>query len=80
MDFVVWLSTPDGIAKYAVEIKPKAECRMPKPPKRKSLNESYIRRLQTWQINQEKWKCARAWCEAHGFRFLILTEDELCKR
>ena len=80
VDFVVWISTPEGIRKYAVEIKPKAECQMPKPPKRKSLNEAYIKRLQTWEVNQAKWKCAKAWCEANGFQFLILTENELCKK
>lgn len=80
VDFVVWMSTPNGVQKYAVEIKPKAECVPPKPPKRKSLNESYIKRLETYEVNQAKWKHARAWCEAHGFKFIVLTENELCKK
>ena len=80
VDFIVWLATPDGIQKYAVEIKPKAECIPPKPPKRKSLNEAYLRRLQTDEDNQAKGKHAEAWCKSHGFRFIILTENELCKK
>ncbi len=80
VDFVVWLSTKDGIKKLAVEVKPKAECRMPKPPKRKSLNEAYLKRLETYAVNQAKWTYARAWCKANGFTFVILTEDELCKK
>lgn len=80
VDFVVWMSTPNGIQKYAVEIKPKSECVPPKPPKKKSMNESYIRRLQTYEVNQAKWKHAQAWCEAHDFKFIVLTENELCKK
>jgi len=82
VDFAIWMQTPDGIRKYAVEIKPKAECRMPKPPKGRSrkLTESYAKKLQTWEVNQAKWKYAKAWCEANGFKFIVLTEAELLKK
>lgn len=79
VDFVVWALTRNGVQKYAVEIKPKAECRPPKPPRKRSLYESYRKRVETYEVNQAKWKYAKAWCEANGFKFLILTENELNK-
>lgn len=79
VDYVVWTMTPDGLKKFLVEIKPSAECSMPKPPKRRSLYESYRRKLETFAVNREKWKYAREWCRQHGYGFLILTENELNK-
>lgn len=80
VDFVIWTATDKGIKKYAVEIKPKAECRPPKPPRKRSLYESYRKKVETYEVNQAKWTYAREWCRNHGFQFIILTEDELNRR
>ena len=78
-DYIVWFRTPNGTMKCVVEIKPSAECRPPKPPKRGN-GRAYLERCRTFEINQQKWKYARAWCRQHGYGFIILTEKELEKQ
>jgi hypothetical protein len=31
----------------------------------------------TWGVNQSKWRQATEFCDAQGWKFLILTEKEL---
>lgn len=65
--------------KFIVEIKSKGETVPPKPPKRKTEKAmiNYQRALQTYAVNQAKWKAARQFAESKGMQFVILTEDEL---
>ena len=32
---------------------------------------------QMYVVNQAKWKAAEKWCKKKGYKFLILTEDQL---
>jgi hypothetical protein len=76
VDFVVQCKTKSGdIKTYAVEIKPKVQCEPPKTPKRQT--KSFLESVQTYAVNQAKWKAAEAWCSKNKMEFLILTEYEL---
>lgn len=65
--------------KFIVEIKSKGETIPPKPPRNKTQKAmvNYQRALQTYAVNQAKWKAAEEFAKANKLRFIILTEDEL---
>lgn len=75
MDFYVKKKTDKGIVEFLVEIKPKKQTVPPvvqnKPTKR------YIKEVQTWGVNDAKWKAAEKFAKSRGWDFLILTEDHL---
>ena len=55
-DFYVRVKTPTGTKKWIVEVKPKAQCKPPRLPKRKT--KKYLNEVRTWAINDAKWKNA----------------------
>jgi hypothetical protein len=65
--------------KFIVEIKSKGETVLPKPPNRKTQKSilNYQRALQTYAINEAKWKAAKEFAKINQMQFIILTEDEL---
>ncbi len=65
--------------KFIVEIKSKGETVPPKQPKNKTQKAllNYQRALQTYAVNEAKWKAAGEFAKEQGMRFIILTEDEL---
>ena len=65
--------------KFIVEIKSKGETVPPRPPKNKTQKAllNYQRALQTYAVNEAKWKAANKFAEDQGMKFIILTEDEL---
>ena len=65
--------------KFLVEIKSKGETKPPRKPSKKTqkaLN-NYQRALQTYAVNQAKWKAAEQFAAKNKMKFIILTEDEL---
>tara|TARA_B100000927_G_scaffold288897_1_gene284409 strand:+ start:1375 stop:1806 length:432 start_codon:yes stop_codon:yes gene_type:complete len=74
-DFYVKVKTPRGLKKWIVEVKPKAQTRPPKTPKRKTSR--YITEVRTYAINDAKWKNATEYCKDRDMEFIIITEDEL---
>ena len=76
-DFYMKVKQTNGTyKKFIIEVKPKAQCKEPnKPPKRKTRK--WYKEVQTWGINQAKWKSATDYCENRGMEFKILTEDHL---
>lgn len=75
-DFVMQYKTSTGEIKNAIlEVKPHAQCEMPKQPKRQ--NKRYLNEVTTYAVNQAKWEAARQWCEKKGWKFVVLTEYEL---
>jgi len=76
-DFYIKIKQGDGTyKKFIIEVKPKAQCKEPiKTPKRKTRK--WYKEVQTWGINQAKWKSAIDYCENRGMEFKILTEDHL---
>ena len=76
-DFYMKVKQGNGTQKkFIIEVKPKAQCKEPvKTPKRKTRR--WYKEVQTWGINQAKWKSAIDYCENRGMEFKILTEDHL---
>ena len=76
-DFYMKVKQGNGTyKKFIIEVKPKAQCKEPiKTPKRKTRR--WYKEVQTWGINQAKWKSAIDYCENRGMEFKILTEDHL---
>ena len=74
-DFYVKVKTPTGTKKWVIEVKPKAQCKKPRIPKRKTKR--YVTEVQTWVTNEAKWKNAIEFCKDKGMEFKILTEVEL---
>jgi hypothetical protein len=54
---------------WLVEIKPSSQIKKPSSKKWKQL--------QTWMVNQEKWKAAQKFCEEKKWKFVIITEKNL---
>ena len=75
-DFYVKVKTKQNtIKKWVVEVKPKAQTRPPRTPKRKT--KKYITEVRNYAINDAKWKNAIEFCKDRNMEFIIITEDEL---
>ncbi len=58
-----------------IEIKPKNQTVPPVQGKKK--NKTYINEVNTYAVNQSKWKSIQEWCDDHLIKFRIITESEL---
>ena len=75
-DFYVKVKTKQNtIKKWVVEVKPKAQTRPPRTPRRKT--KKYITEVRNYAINDAKWKNAIEFCKDRNMEFIIITEDEL---
>ena len=75
-DFYMKVKQSDGSKKkFIIEVKPKAQCKPPREPKRKT--KKYLNEVRTWVINEAKWKNAVEYCKDRNMEFMILTEREL---
>lgn len=59
--------------KKLVEIKPRAQRMEPKNRTSKSFRSA----VETYVVNQAKWKAAEAWAKARGIEFVVLDEYDL---
>ena len=76
VDFYVEAIGRDGRTKnILIEVKPAAQTREPKKPKRNTKR--YLTEVMTYGINQAKWKAAEDYCKDKGWEFKILTEKEI---
>src|SRR5690554_585542 len=78
MDFLIITedkSSPNGKKITLIEVKPKAQTVPPKSQGKKKSR--YLQEAVTWEVNQAKWKYAKAYCEKKGWSFLIMTEDHI---
>ena len=66
---------------FLIEVKPHTQSRPPKKLVVENLNlkkkRRYIKSVQTWLVNEAKWKAATKVCEKKGWSFQILTEKQL---
>lgn len=77
VDLVCEMRRKDAtIEKFLIEVKPDKQTRPPiisnKKAKKTVMYENY-----QWAVNTAKWKAAKKWCDAKGYRFLIFTEKHL---
>lgn len=79
VDFYVEARTPNGgVKKILIEVKPEAQTKPPKQPKRKTKR--YISEVMTYGVNEAKWKAAQEYCREKGWEFQIITETDLFKK
>lgn len=64
-----------------IEVKPKAQTVPPDKSKSKTptgqISKRFINEVKTWGINQAKWEAAEEYCKDRGWKFQIMTEDNL---
>ncbi len=78
VDFIVETRNKKGFREVVlIEVKPKAQCK--EPQKKKKTQRRYLREVARWGVNSAKWKAAEEFAENKGWKFKILTEDELLK-
>lgn len=76
VDFYVMVKDSQGIiSKYLIEIKPKRQTTPPPKPQRQS--KKYLYETLEYVKNQAKWESATEFCLDRGWKFMILTEDQL---
>ena len=74
-DFIAEIKSSNGdIKTYIIEVKPKKQTI---PPKKKKKTRSYIKECLTYSVNEAKWESAIAYCKNNGWKFIILTEDDI---
>ncbi len=74
-DFLYVIQTNKGIETRLCEVKPKAQTKPPKTPKRKT--QKYLKEIATYSVNSAKWLAAQQYCAKMGYIFEIITEKEL---
>lgn len=76
VDFFIKIKDREGnIQKYLIEIKPKRFTQPPPIPKKKT--KKFIQEVFQFGVNEAKWKAAENFCLDRGWKFLVLTEDDL---
>ena len=64
-----------------IEVKPQVQTKPPKKLLVENLTSKkkrrYVRAVQTWLVNEAKWKAAQKVCEVEGWRFQLMTEKQL---
>lgn len=65
--------------KFIVEVKSYGETIPPRKPSKKTKKSlaNYQKSLETFHINQAKWKAATKFAQMNGMKFIILTEKQL---
>lgn len=75
-DFYVKMRNTKGeIEELLIEVKPLKQCSPPKPQARKTRK--FLTEVQTWGVNEAKWRAANSYCIARGWKFKIMTEKEI---
>lgn len=80
VDNTVVIREGDEISKYLIEIKPEKQTKPPIVKNCRKKQSTILYEKYTYAINQSKWEAARKWCKKKGYKFLIITENELFTR
>lgn len=83
-DLIVKRKAKDGsINTFMIEIKPHGQTLQPDPSKKGATTKTgkasrrFLTEMMTYEVNQAKWRAARAFCHSKGWHFLVMTEYEL---
>lgn len=65
-----------------IEIKPKNQTKQPDPKNKNKtptgrVSRRYLKEVKTFAINKAKWDAAERYCKERGWRFVIMTEDDI---
>lgn len=75
-DFLINIKNKEGKTETVmIEVKPKSQTKEPKRPSK--VTKKYINEIFTYGVNQNKWKAAEEFCADRGWRFMIMTEEEI---
>jgi len=75
-DFFVRVKNRIGVSEAMIlEVKPKSQS-IP-PQKRSKITRRYINEVMTWGVNEAKWEAANNYCKERGWKFRVITEDDL---
>lgn len=76
LDFIVQFKRQDGtIETMLIEVKPKKQTMPPKKPAR--VTRRFLNEVKTWGVNDAKWKATRQYVAERGWKFHIMTEQEI---
>lgn len=81
-DFFVEQINKNGIKeKVLIEVKPKHQTMAPnvsnKLTPKGMISKKYLNEVMTYGVNQAKWTSAREMCKDRGWRFTIMTEEDI---
>jgi len=76
-DFLFEIKKGNVVETLVVEIKPSKQTKEPK--RGEKSNRTYLTEVAQYQINRSKWESAKRFCDNNGWKFVILTENELFK-
>lgn len=76
-DFGVTINRDGILEQYIVEVKPKAQTLPPKKKANSRPSKAYIRQVETYMVNSAKFEAAQRYCDKKGYKFMILTEENL---
>lgn len=73
--YVESIGSSGTMTKLIVEVKPKKQTIPPVigNKRKKTINIE----MTQWLINKAKWESAQKYCQNHGMKFMILTEDDI---
>lgn len=79
VDLIIKIKTNSGVKTYLIEIKPESQVARPVQPKRKTQKSqlNYMNEIDTFIVNQQKWKAATEYARQRGWEFTILSEKHL---
>lgn len=76
LDFIVQIKKQDGtVETMLIEVKPKQQTTPPKKPSR--MTRRYINEVRTWGVNSAKWSATNEYVAKRGWKFIIMTEQEI---
>lgn len=76
-DFVIKVRKKDASIKVImIEVKPKYQTVKPNVTNRKS-KKTVLNENRTYAVNTAKWNAAKSFCKQRGWKFVIMTEDEI---
>jgi hypothetical protein len=76
-DFLFEIKKGTTVETLVVEIKPKKQTK--EPTRGEKSNRTYLTEMAQYQINTSKWESAKKFCDTNGWKFMILTENDLFK-
>lgn len=75
VDFVItYKDKDDNLVTELIEVKPIDQVN---PPKKTKNKKTYDEAMLTFLTNQQKWTAAQKYCEERGWKFRILTENQI---
>jgi hypothetical protein len=73
-DFIARIRQTNGEVTVVMEVKPFKQTQLPTQKRR---TQKFLQEVATYAVNQEKWRAADLFCKEHGWKFMLITENEL---